>query len=82
MPITIGLFGGDESRRPTIHAHVARPPALDSYSSGQLIMLEVIPTLPAVVLLAVPEIRCRGSDSIFYRQLARAHAAGDSGREP
>lgn len=72
MPITLGLFGGDESRRATIHAHVARPPALDvSYSSGQLSMLEVIPTLPAVVLLGVPEIRRRGSDAVFYGQLAR-----------
>ncbi|MBL8093177.1 MAG: hypothetical protein JNL73_03335 [Anaerolineales bacterium] len=72
MTISIGLFGGDETRRATIHAQVARPPALVvAHSSGQLVALQWEPTLPQVLLLGVPEIRRRRSDDPFYGLLAR-----------
>lgn len=72
MGISIGLYGGDEARRATIHAQVARPPALVvERSCGQIAALQSEPTLPPVLLLGVPEIRRRSSDDLFYGLLAQ-----------
>lgn len=75
MAISIGLFGGEDRRRAEIQAQVARHSAVSVQSTGsQLAAFESALSLPAVVLLGVPEIRRRASDDLFYGLLARLQA--------
>ncbi len=72
MAISIGLYGGDETRRAIIHTQVARPPALVvERSCGQLATLQNERALSPVLLLGVPEIRRRSGDDLFYGLLVQ-----------